>query len=89
MGMDSLAGGAADDIFVFNFLAEGIDTIIDFDGFEGDIIQIDSSGFDVNSNELSRFSFNITTEGVFFDGVQFATLNNQVGFSVDTSIVIV
>jgi Ca2+-binding RTX toxin-like protein len=45
LGNDTLTGGAGADLFIFNSLADGIDTITDFNPAEGDKILISASGF--------------------------------------------
>lgn len=45
IGNDTLTGGTGADLFFYNSLADGIDTITDFNAAEGDKIQISASGF--------------------------------------------
>ncbi|MEL7062429.1 MAG: DUF4751 family protein, partial [Bacteroidota bacterium] len=72
LGNDELKGGAGADTFVFASLSDGIDIIKDFSQAENDIIQIDSTGFGVNSSQ--QFNFDATTGALSFNNQQFATL---------------
>jgi Ca2+-binding RTX toxin-like protein len=73
VGNDVLTGGTGADQFVFNSLAEGIDTITDFKWGEGDKIQIGSS---FGATSTSQFSFDFATGALSFNGQQFAILQN-------------
>lgn len=85
-GNDTLTGNAGADTFVFNSLSEGVDTITDFDGTEGDIIEVNRDGFGITTAKINNFTHNSTTGALSFDGTQFATLTNPVGFNVNNSI---
>lgn len=88
-GYDTLEGGAGADVFAFNFVAEGIDKIVDFAYWENDRLQVSANGFGVAPGEYNRFNFNSTTGALSFDGTQFATLDPNSGFvpSLDIDIV--
>ncbi|WP_263432544.1 calcium-binding protein [Nostoc sp. MS1] len=87
-GNDILNGGVGADKFVFNSKLEGLDTIVYFDRNEGDRIQVSKVGFGVT--DVSGFSFNDATGGLFFQGTQFATIDNRPsGFAVATDIQLV
>ncbi|MBD2194384.1 cadherin-like domain-containing protein [Calothrix anomala] len=84
-GNDLLVGGLGADFFVFNSLSEGIDTIQDFNVTEGDSIAIL-----LGTASLNDFSYNDTTGGLFYQGTQFATIDNKpVDFSVDSHILLI
>ncbi|MBD2471938.1 calcium-binding protein [Nostoc sp. FACHB-145] len=93
-GNDILVGGAGNDIlngslgadnFVFNSKLDGIDTIQYFGRGEGDKIQISKIGFGVA--DLSNFSYNDATGALFFQGTQFATIENKPGnFAISTDL---
>lgn len=85
-GNDTLAGGEGADSFVFNDISEGVDTITDFDGSEGDVIQVTRDGFGLTENNLNSFTYDANTGAVSFEGTQFATLENPTSFDVNTSI---
>lgn len=63
-GNDNLVGGAGADTFVFYSPSEGIDTILNFDGAEGDTIQISADGFggglSVGSLSVEQFTIGAT-----------------------------
>ncbi|MDJ0713427.1 MAG: M10 family metallopeptidase C-terminal domain-containing protein [Prochloraceae cyanobacterium] len=73
-GRDVLVGGIGADRFVFNSVRDGIDIISDFNGFQGDKIQINRSGFGATST--NQFSFNEANGALLFRGQQIATLQN-------------
>ncbi len=73
-GDDTLTGSTGADTFVFNSLDGSIDTITDFKWFEGDKMEISSFGFGASST--SQFTFDFPTGAVFFEGAQFANLEN-------------
>ncbi|BAY25931.1 hypothetical protein NIES2100_57410 [Calothrix sp. NIES-2100] len=86
-GNDILVGGLGADLFVFNSLSEseGIDTIQDFNVTDGDSIAIL-----LGTATLNDFSYNDTTGGLFYQGTQFATIDNKpVDFSVDSHILLI
>ena len=90
-------GGTSGDTFAFAYLFQSsIDVIKDFQGSEGNKIQIDKVGFGAISN--SQFSYNSSTGALFFDAspsasitpVQFTTLENKpTGFSTISNIVLI
>ncbi|MBD2357727.1 S8 family serine peptidase [Tolypothrix sp. FACHB-123] len=91
LGQDTLRGGSGADIFVFDLLREGIDSITDFSRTDGDKILIKSSTF--GATNLNQFGYNATTGALSFsnDGItstQFATLNLNSGFIVNSDIMI-
>ncbi|WP_166482201.1 calcium-binding protein [Scytonema sp. UIC 10036] len=83
-GKDILAGGAGADLFVFKFLFDGNDTIKDFNPKENDKIQISKTGFGTTST--NQFSYSNLTGALFFQGIQFATLENKPNFIPDFHI---
>ncbi|MEO1185477.1 MAG: hypothetical protein AAFX46_12645, partial [Cyanobacteria bacterium J06636_27] len=85
-GNDTLTGNGGADTFFFNDISEGIDTITDFDGIEGDIIQVTRDGFGLTEANINNFTYDSNTGALFFDGTQFATLENPVGFDVNSGI---
>ena len=85
-GDDTLTGNGGADTFVFNDLSEGIDTITDFDGTQGDIIQVTRDGFGLTEANINNFTYDSNTGALSFDGTQFATLENPVGFDVNSGI---
>ena len=85
-GNDTLTGNNGADTFVFNPLSNGIDTITDFDGSEGDAIEIIRDG--ITSTNVNNFTYDAGTGALSFDGTQFATLVNPVDFDVNNSIYI-
>ncbi|MFL9460920.1 MULTISPECIES: LamG-like jellyroll fold domain-containing protein [Scytonema] len=87
-GNDTLTGNAGADTFVFNSLSEGIDTITDFDGTEGDLIAVSRDGFGISGAKVNNFTYNSTTGALSFDGTQFATLKNPSSFNLSNSIYI-
>lgn len=76
-GNDTLTGGAGADTFAFNSLSDKIDIITDFKYYEGDTIQISSSGFGTNNPDL--FFYSNSTGALSFAGQQFATLQAGLG----------
>ena len=85
-GNDTLTGNEGADTFVFNDISEGIDTITDFDGTEGDIIQVTRDAFGLTEANINNFTYDSNTGALSFDGTQFATLENPVGFDVNSGI---
>jgi Ca2+-binding RTX toxin-like protein len=85
-GNDIITGGTGADTFIFNSLAEGIDSITDFRVAQGDKIQISGSGFGATSS--NQFSFNATTGALSFNNQQFATLQGLTTFNIATNIVL-
>jgi Ca2+-binding RTX toxin-like protein len=88
-GNDILTGGVGADKFVFNSNLEGLDIIKDFSRVEGDKIQISKAGFGGITN-FNNFSYNDATGALFFQGTQFATIENRpAGFAISTDIQLV
>lgn len=88
-GNDLLIGQDGSDRFVFNNINEGIDTIVDFDWREGDLVEISASGFGATST--AQFNFDFNTGSLSFNGQQFATLlniNNSYDFIPNLDIVL-
>ncbi|MBD2680641.1 MULTISPECIES: calcium-binding protein [Nostoc] len=87
-GNDIVTGGAGADKFVFNSKLEGLDIIKDFSRVEGDKIQISKIGF--GAADFSSFSYNDATGALFFQGTQFATIENKpAGFAISTDVQLV
>jgi serralysin len=84
-----VTGGAGADTFAFWSPYEGVDTITDFSAAQGDKIQVFASGFGISANDTSRFSFNSTNGGLFFDSTQLATLPTNSGFTLTNSFSVV
>ncbi len=76
---DTLVGGNNADTFVFD-RSSGIDTILDFNSNEGDMIEIDMSAYGISS--LNNISFNSGTGELSVNSVNIAILQNPVGFAV-------
>ncbi|MBS9387484.1 MAG: hypothetical protein HEQ33_00660 [Dolichospermum sp. WA123] len=87
VGNDLLTGGGGADRFVFNSRNEGIDIITDFNFGQGDRIQVSKGGFGASS--LNQFTYNIITNGLFFQGNQFATVQSPINFAISSGIVLV
>lgn len=66
-GNDTLAGYIGADTFVFSSPYDGSDIITDFNREEGDKVQISSSGFDIELDDYSRFSFDTNSNQVLFE----------------------
>ncbi|MBD2358354.1 hypothetical protein H6G41_27715 [Tolypothrix sp. FACHB-123] len=96
-GNDTLIGGSGADTFIFNSMFEGGDIIKDFNRMEGDKIQIFRGGFNnININfgsspiDFNTFSYDKTSGGLFYSGIQFATLENKpADFAVDKDILFI
>ncbi|MBW4560642.1 MAG: S8 family serine peptidase [Mojavia pulchra JT2-VF2] len=85
-GNSILTGGDGADIFAFNYISEGIDTISDFLHEAGDKIQI-GSGF--GATDLSQFNYDSLTGALSFNTTQFASLNINSGFDQFSDIIFV
>ncbi|WP_197480201.1 calcium-binding protein, partial [Anabaena sp. 4-3] len=84
-GNDILTGGFGQDTFVFDSLFQGVAIIKDFNVSEGDKIQIYE--FIFGSSNVNDFSYDASTGNLFFQGTQFATLENQpIDFSTTLQI---
>ena len=84
-GNDDIRGGKGADVFAFNSLNDGLDTIKDFSLAEGDTIQVSRAGF----GSSSGFTYNQTTGNLSFNNEQFIFLENKPSFSdVASSFVI-
>ncbi|WP_299402613.1 FG-GAP-like repeat-containing protein, partial [Acaryochloris sp. IP29b_bin.148] len=91
-GNDILVGGVDADTFVFevNAATEGINHIKDFNASEGDMLQISQSAFGIMG--VNEITFNAITGELFVGGEYQDTLaifTNQVGFDVNTHIMLV
>jgi Ca2+-binding RTX toxin-like protein len=73
-GDDILTGGVGADKFIFNSLAEGLDTIKDYRFAQKDVIQVSKVGF--GTTNISDFSFDTSNGNLSFLGNQFAFLEN-------------
>ncbi len=84
LGDDTLTGNANADTFVFDALLGGTDTITDFNGTEGDMIQIDMSVYNVSS--LSDLSFDSSTGELYISNVPWAIaiLEDPIGFELSS-----
>ncbi len=78
---DTLVGNNDADTFVFDG-SSGIDTILDFDSNEGDMIEIHMSDYGISS--LNNVSFNSGTGELSVNSVDIAILQNPVGFAVSS-----
>ena len=76
-GNDDIRGGQGADVFAFNSLNDGLDTIKDFSLAEGDTIQVSRAGF----GSSSGFTYNQTTGNLSFNNEQFIFLENKPSFS--------
>jgi serralysin len=76
-GNDTLTGGAGADIFAFNYLSDGIDTITDFLYGQDDKVQVSMAGFGASSTD--QFSYDNNTGALSFNSTQFATLQSNLG----------
>ena len=92
-GDDTLIGGFGSDTYIFNSLADGVDTIRHFQGHLShsfrDKIQVSKAGFGVGS--LDQFSFDNDSGSLSFNGQKFANLELVSGgsFSIHNDIVLV
>ncbi|MCH2243540.1 MAG: calcium-binding protein [Crocosphaera sp.] len=92
-GDDTLIGGFGSDTYIFNSLADGVDTIRHFQGHLShsfrDKIQVSKAGFGVGS--LDQFSFDTDSGSLSFNGQKFANLELVSGgsFSIHNDIVLV
>lgn len=59
MGNDTLYGGDGDDVFLFESIADGVDTIADFDMLEGDLIDMSAllTAYNPLQHSLDDFIF--------------------------------
>jgi len=74
-GADTLTGGAGADRFVFNLPTQGIiDNITDFRFLENDVVVISAAEFGIGQADFGRFTFNNSTDTLFFDRTPLATL---------------
>ena len=77
LGNDTLIGGVGADVFVFNPRLEAVDTIKDFDTYQGDKIQINGASFGLTEpGWFGQFSFNSATKAFSFEGQTLAILEN-------------
>ena len=89
----TLIGGFGSDTYIFNSLADGVDTIRHFQGHLShsfrDKIQVSKAGFGVGS--LDQFSFDNDSGSLSFNGQKFANLELVSGgsFSIHNDIVLV
>lgn len=81
---DTLIGGQGKDTFVLYSKSE-LGTIKDFSKQQGDKIQIVKSTFGATSTD--QFSYN--NGALFFQGTQFATLEDKPNFSTSSDIELV
>jgi lysophospholipase L1-like esterase len=90
-GDDELTGGGGADEFIYTGLADGRDTLTDFDPAEGDIFQINASGF-VGSGLTAGMDLSNGTAsptGVFVSGTNPQAVGNSANVLYDTSTGIV
>ena len=73
--------------FIFNSVADGVDTITDFNSAESDLIQISATGFGGITN-TNDFSFNSSNNTLSFRQDQIAVLEGVTTFDVATSLVL-
>ncbi|WP_036478850.1 calcium-binding protein [Myxosarcina sp. GI1] len=86
-GNDYLTGGNGADTFAFNNKQEGIDVIKDFDGQQGDVIEIDKQGFGASSTD--DFQYDSQSGALSFKNAQFVILENPANFSVADNVTLV
>ena len=87
-GSDTLTGGTGVDHFVFNSIADGVDTITDFNSTESDLIAINSIGFGGITN-TNDFSFNPSNNTLSFGLDPIAILQGVTTFNVATNIILI
>ena len=87
-GKDILTGGTGADRFIFNSVADGLDTITDFNSAESDLIQINATAFGAITN-TNDFSFNSANNTLSFKQDQIAILQGVTTFDAATSLVLV
>jgi Ca2+-binding RTX toxin-like protein len=63
-GNDEIHGGEGADTYVINSLSDGVDTIVNYDDSESDVLDISDilTGYDINNDDIANF-VNITTDG--------------------------
>lgn len=89
-GDDILNGGLGADTFVFStILGTGLDTIEDFFYQEGDKIEVVAEGFDIDTDEIERFTYDPGSREVSFDEEPFAVIGGSGDFVVAEDINIV
>lgn len=82
-------GGSDTDTSAFYSPKEGIDTIKNFTDSQGDIILVDSTGFDIGTGDYDCFRYDSSTGELFFKDTVFALLDPTVsGFDVATDLFI-
>jgi len=86
-GSNTLTGSAGADIFAFNNLFDGIDTISDFLYTQGDKVQVSMDGFGASSTD--QFSYDNNTGALSFNSTQFVTLQSNLGIGFLPSLDIV
>ncbi|MEL4897606.1 calcium-binding protein, partial [Crocosphaera sp. Alani8] len=88
-GNDILIGGNGADRFLFrsHSAVSGSDRILDFTSAEGDVIEIDQSGYGISS--LNEVSFNGSNGELSINSNILATLENYDTFAVNSDVVLV
>ncbi len=63
-GNDEIHGGEGADAYVINSLSDGVDTIVNYNDSESDVLDISDilTGYDINNDDIADF-VNITTDG--------------------------
>ncbi|NET16461.1 MAG: hypothetical protein F6K08_28390 [Okeania sp. SIO1H6] len=86
-GNDYLIGGYGADRFMYSDFVTGIDTIADFDGTEGDMIEIDMSVYNVSS--IDDLSYDSSTGELSVSNLAdpIAILQNPIGFELSSDYI--
>ena len=89
LGNDTLiSGGIASNRCYFFSPNEGIDTILNFDYFDGDRIYISAEGFGINIDQSDAVTYSYGTKTLFVEDTPIAVFPDDILAGVDFSIVL-